>query len=205
MRVRRWRPTASSPRPEVAGTAAGGWCTATRGTGAMCSSRIPTPTPGTRLAGLGCPQTVSCPPSPTPARNNCSTRPAGAALRHAPTPSCGRCCWTCSPPTPRAREAAQTAAATRDRPGHRKDENDSTPAQPLAANVVPFDRDGHARQIHEAIDAERRRRREQAVPVTPPPPPRLGETHRRSSLLVLPPEKQDAQDPPAEAPSKDRR
>jgi len=107
--------------------------------------------------------------------------------------------------TARAREAAQTAAATRDRPGHRKDENDSTPAQPLAANVVPFDRDGHARQIHEAIDAERRRRREQAVPVTPPPPPRLGETHRRSSLLVLPPEKQDAQDPPAEAPSKDRR
>jgi len=70
----------------------------------------------------------------------------------------------------------------------------------LATNVVPLDRGGHARQIHEAVDAERRRRREQAVPVTPPPP-RLGETYRRSSPLILPPEDQDAEDLPAEAAS----
>jgi hypothetical protein len=63
--------------------------------------------------------------------------------------------------------------------------------------VVPFERGGHDRQVQDAIDAERRRRREQAVPVTPPPPPRLGETYRRSSLLVLPPE--DAEGLPAEA------
>jgi hypothetical protein len=96
--------------------------------------------------------------------------------------------------TARAREAAQTTAAARDRPPQ--------PAAP--ANVVPLDPDGHARQVQDAIDAERRRRREQAVPVTPPPPPRLGETYRRSSLLVLPPEdaeEQDAEDPPAEAAS----
>ncbi len=99
--------------------------------------------------------------------------------------------------TARAREAAQTTAAARDRP--RQGEGDGTPAQPSATNVVPLDPDGHARQVQDAIDAERRRRREQAVPVTPPPPPRLGETYRRSSLLVLPPE--DAEDPPAEAAS----
>ncbi len=103
--------------------------------------------------------------------------------------------------TARAREAAQTAAAAHDRPAHGKDERGGTSAQPLAANVVPLERGGHARQVQDAIDAERRRRREQAVPVTPPPPPRLGETYRRSSLLILPPEERDAEDLPAEATS----
>lgn len=95
--------------------------------------------------------------------------------------------------TARAREAAQTAAAERDRP--REDER-TTGAAPVAT-VVPFDRDAHARQVQDAVDAERRRRRELAVPVTPPPPPRLGETSRRHSLLLLPSD--DAEDPPSEA------
>ncbi len=103
--------------------------------------------------------------------------------------------------TARAREAAQTAAVARDRPRHDndKEESESVPAQPVAANVVPLERDGHARQVQDAIDAERRRRREQAVPVTPSPPPRLGEAYRRSSLLILPPE--DAEEQAAEAAS----
>jgi hypothetical protein len=88
----------------------------------------------------------------------------------------------------RAREAAQTAAAAHDRPHEAKDASGGAGD----ANVVPLDRDEHARQVQEAIDSERRRRREQAVPVTPPPPPRLGETARRRSLLLLPPD--DAED-----------
>jgi len=97
--------------------------------------------------------------------------------------------------TASAREAAQTAAAERDRPCH-----DRRPPGEVPANVVPFDRDGHARQVQDAIDAERRRRREQAVPVTPPPPPRLGEAARRHSLLLLAPDDtDDAEHPPGEA------
>ncbi len=95
--------------------------------------------------------------------------------------------------TARAREAARTEAVARDRPTA-----PAIPSEPAATtNVVPFDRDAHARQVQDAIDAERRRRREQAVPITPPPPPRLGETARRHSLLLLPPD--DAEDPPGEA------
>ncbi len=94
--------------------------------------------------------------------------------------------------TARAREAVQTAAAARDRPSPA-----AAPADRAAgANVVPLDPDGHARQVQDAVDAERRRRREQAVPVAPPPPPRLGETSRRRSLLVLATD--DAADPPDE-------
>src|SRR6266508_4186279 len=173
MTGRRWAPTGTSRRPGVDGTAASGWSTATR------------------RRGL------------TP-RSDAELRPVLLDLlaSHAPVAQ-----WPTQRRQPkrrrtaRAREAAQTAAVARDRPGHGKNEGDGTPAQPLATNVVPIDRDGHARQIQDAIDAERRRRREQAVPVTPPPPPRLGETYRRSSLLILPPEDRDAEDLPAEATS----
>jgi hypothetical protein len=109
--------------------------------------------------------------------------------------------------TAQARETARTEAVARDRP--------TAPAnlskRAAAAKVVPFDRDAHARQVQDAIDAERRRRREQAVPVTPPPPPRLGETARRRSLLLLPPDDADgAEDllgavgPPASGEEKER-
>jgi hypothetical protein len=97
--------------------------------------------------------------------------------------------------TARAREAAQTAAAQRDRPRHNRRPTGAAPA-----NVVPLDRDQHARQVQDAIDAERRRRREQEVPLTPPPSSRLGETARRRNLLLLPPDDPgDADDPPGEA------
>jgi hypothetical protein len=84
--------------------------------------------------------------------------------------------------TARAREAAQTAAAARDRP--REDED--TPEGPSATNVMPLGLDQHAGQVQDAIDAERRRRREAAVPRRPDPPPRLGEAFRRRSLFILP-------------------
>jgi hypothetical protein len=93
--------------------------------------------------------------------------------------------------TARVREATQTAAAERDRPRH-----NWHPTGEVPADIVPFGSDGHARQVQDAIDAERRRRREEAVPVTPPPPSRLGETARRRSLLLLPPDgADDAEDP----------
>jgi len=106
--------------------------------------------------------------------------------------------------TARAREAVQTAAAARDRPL----KGEGATGRAAATNVVPLDAAEHARQVQDAVDAERRRRREQAVPVTPPPPPRLGEAYRRRSLLVLPPEDEAAEGPPAEpslpAPQEDR-
>ena len=98
--------------------------------------------------------------------------------------------------TAKAREATQTTAAARDRPPRVVGGADRA----APADVVPLDPDGHARQVQDAVDAERRRRREQAVPVAPPPPPRLGETSRRRSLLVLATD--DAADPPAEPQAK---
>jgi hypothetical protein len=65
--------------------------------------------------------------------------------------------------TDRAREATQTAAVARDRP-----QPDAVPpGEAPAATVLPLRRQEHARQVQDAVDAERRRRREQAVPVAP--------------------------------------
>jgi hypothetical protein len=96
-----------------------------------------------------------------------------------------------------AREVVQAAAAARDRPPR----GVGSTGQPATGNVVPLDATEHARQVQDAVDAERRRRREQAVPVTPAPPPRLGEASRRRSLLVLPPQDEVAEDPPVEPPA----
>jgi hypothetical protein len=96
--------------------------------------------------------------------------------------------------TGRAREATQTATVARDRP----QPDAGVTGEASAAAVLPLRRQEHARQVQDAVDAERRRRREQAVPVAPPPPPRLGETSRRRSLLVLADD--DAEDPPTQGP-----
>jgi hypothetical protein len=96
--------------------------------------------------------------------------------------------------TDRAREATQTAMVARDRPQQDAGVTGGGPA----ATVLPLRRDEHARQVQDAVDAERRRRREQAVPVVPKPPPRLGESYRRRSVLVLADD--DAEDPPTQGP-----
>lgn len=81
--------------------------------------------------------------------------------------------------TAHAREAAQGAAAHKDRsqPGASAAE---------AATVVALTWDERSRRVGHAVDAERRRRREAAVPDVPSPPPRLGESLRRHSRLILP-------------------
>ncbi|MFJ4806656.1 transposase [Streptomyces murinus] len=78
-----------------------------------------------------------------------------------------------------ARRAEQAAAADRDR---------SPAAQETPAVVAWPD---HVGAVTEAVDADRRRRRE-ASGHRPAAPPRLGDSLRRRSLFVLPPDEDEA-------------
>src|SRR5574341_242460 len=102
MTARRSDPTAGSRRRGADATRASGSCAATSATAGSPTSRTPRPAPGTRCAGPGCHQTTRCRRSPTPACRTCWPRRGAAAWRPAPTPSCCRCCWSCSPVTSRS-------------------------------------------------------------------------------------------------------
>jgi hypothetical protein len=93
-----------------------------------------------------------------------------------------------------ARQAAQTAAATADRPATTRTGED--------AAVLPLHPADRARQVERTVDADRRRRREAAVPDRPQPPPLLGEALRRGGLFVLP---DDDDDPDVCGPAEDQR
>lgn len=87
----------------------------------------------------------------------------------------------------RSRRSTQAQAAERDR--------SPVTAPQATAEVVPWPE--QARTVTDAVDADRRRRREASVPRTPTPPPRLGESLRRRSLFLLPPD-EDETDTPAQ-------
>jgi len=79
---------------------------------------------------------------------------------------------------------ARTAAADRAASSGTKPEDDGT--------VVPWPE--QARAVQEAVDTDRRRRREETVSRPPATPPRLGETLRRRSLFLLPPDDSEAKE-----------
>jgi hypothetical protein len=88
-----------------------------------------------------------------------------------------------------AREVAQAAAATGDVPA----ETAQPAATPQGSAADPQAHAGagqRARQVADAVDAERQRRREKAVPDTPAAPARLGAGLRRHSRLLVPAKEQ---------------
>lgn len=93
----------------------------------------------------------------------------------------------------RSRQHAQTEAAAVDRA--------PTTASGRGGDVEVLARPDQARSIQDSVDADRRRRREAAIAGRRHTPPRLGETLRRRTLFLLPP---DEDEPEAVARSEER-